>query len=91
MINFYDLFLVGLLILKFVFIGAVIKNRRNPSDEAARLVQITHHLFTGLLAGLLIYLFHPRSPNPTIIDQETKIFLFAFGILTFVDLYKDLF
>jgi hypothetical protein len=91
MITFYDAYLVGLLIVKLVFIGAVIKNRRSPTALAAQVVEVTHHLFTFLMACLLIYLFRPRTPNPTIIDQETKIFLFTFGILTFVDLYKALF
>lgn len=91
MITLYDVYLVGLLIIKLIFIAAVVKNRAAPTALAARVVDVTHHLFNGLMACLLVYLFRPRTPNPTLIDQETKIFLFTFGILTFVDLYKDLF
>ena len=89
MITPYDLFLVLLLAVKLTFIGAVIKTRRAPTETSALVKTVTHHLFTGLMGCLLVFLFRPGS-NP-VIDRETKIFLFTFGILTFIDLYHDLF
>jgi hypothetical protein len=86
--NSYDIFLICLLLIKLIFVGGVIKNRIRPSEKTNQIVDITHNLFSGLMACLLIYLFHPRTTNPTIIDKETKLFLFAFGVLTLVDLCK---
>jgi uncharacterized protein YhhL (DUF1145 family) len=86
--NFYDVFLICLLIVKLIFVFAVIKNRIAPSEKTKKIVDITHKIFTGLMACLLIYLFNPRKSNSDALDKETKLFLFVFGILTLVDLYK---
>ena len=86
--DIYDIFLICLLIIKLIFVGAVIENRIYPSEKTKQIADITHKLFSVLMACLLIYLFHPRTTNPTLIDKETKLFLFVFGILTLVDLYK---
>ena len=89
--DFYDGFLMLLLCIKLVFVGAVVKTRIAPSEATANVLHITHTLFNGLMACLLVYLFHPRSSNPVLVDRETKIFLFTFGILMVVDLYHALF
>ena len=86
--DLYDVFLICLLIVKLIFAGAVIKNRISPSEKTKKIVEVTHKIFTGLMACLLIYLFNPRKSNSDVLDKETKLFLFMFGILTLVDLYK---
>jgi uncharacterized protein YhhL (DUF1145 family) len=86
--DLYDVFLICLLIVKLIFAVAVIKNRISPSERTKKIVEITHKIFTGLMACLLIYLFNPRKSNSDVLDKETKLFLFVFGILTLVDLYK---
>jgi hypothetical protein len=89
--DLYDGFLMLLLCIKLIFVGAVVKTRIAPSDETTQVLHFTHYLFNGLMACLLIYLFRPRTANPVLVDRETKIFLFTFGILTGVDLYHALF
>ena len=91
MITPYDLFLVFLLGVKLTFIGAVIQTRRAPSETSEQVKTVTHHLFTFLMGCLLVFLFKPGGNPVVTIDRETKIFLFTFGILTFMDLYHDLF
>lgn len=91
MITPYDLFLVLLLVVKITFIGAVIKTRRAPTETSELVKEYSHHLFTFLMGCLLVYVFKPGGSPIVTIDRETKIFLFTFGILTFVDLYHEFF
>lgn len=91
MITPYDLFLVLLLVVKITFIVSAIKTRRAPTETSELVKENSHHLFNFLMGCLLIYLFKPGGSPTVTVDRETKIFLFTFGILTFVDLYHDLF
>ena len=40
-------------------------------------------VFIVLMAIMVMYLFYPRSTKPIVIDFETKLLLFIFGIITF--------
>jgi len=62
-----------------------------PAGGQADVHRGRDHLFTFLMGCLLVFLFKPGGNPVVTIDRETKIFLFTFGILTFVDLYHDLF
>jgi uncharacterized BrkB/YihY/UPF0761 family membrane protein len=48
-------------------------------------------LFIFLMALMLMYLFYPRSTKPIIIDFETKVLLFVFGIITLIGAKWDIF
>jgi len=41
-------------------------------------------IFKALMAVLIIYLFNPRFTRETIIDYETKVLLFLFGIILLI-------
>ena len=87
---FYDSYLFLLLAIKIVFIVSVIQNRLAPSPVIQERVQTFDNLFKVGVALLSMYLFAPRvTPSPVMIDQKTKIYLFAFAVLTVVDLFKD--
>ena len=66
------------MIILFLFI----KNKVDPSPETEKRLSFMDKLFTILLTILMIYIFHPYTKNPTIVDKETKLFLFTFAILT---------
>lgn len=41
-------------------------------------------VFIALMSLMLIYLFYPRSTKPIIIDYETKLLLFIYGIIILI-------
>jgi hypothetical protein len=41
-------------------------------------------VFTVLMSFMLIYLFYPRSTEKIILDFETKVLLFVFGIVLLI-------
>ena len=45
----------------------------------------------ALMSLMLIYLFYPRSTKPIIIDFETKLLLFIFGIIILIGAKWDIF
>ena len=48
-------------------------------------------IFIFLMSLMLMYLFYPRSTKPIIIDFETKVLLFVFGVITFIGAKWDIF
>jgi uncharacterized BrkB/YihY/UPF0761 family membrane protein len=48
-------------------------------------------VFIFLMAFMLMYLFYPRSTKPIIIDFETKVLLFVFGVITLIGAKWDIF
>jgi uncharacterized BrkB/YihY/UPF0761 family membrane protein len=48
-------------------------------------------VFIALMSFMLMYLFYPRSTKPIIIDFETKVLLFIFGIITLIGAKWDIF
>jgi hypothetical protein len=48
-------------------------------------------VFVFLMSLMLIYLFYPRSTKPIIIDFETKVLLFVFGIIILIGAKWDIF
>jgi hypothetical protein len=51
----------------------------------------TEFIFVFLMSLMLIYLFYPRSTKPIVIDFETKLLLFVFGIITLIGAKWDIF
>ena len=86
--SLYELFLFFLLLVKIIFVVTLLLNRVRPSEFNTKVMETTDDLFVLLMAGLMVYLFNPRGPSPVRIDHETKLFLFAFGILQLLHLYK---
>lgn len=48
-------------------------------------------VFIALMSFMLMYLFYPRSTKPIIIDYETKLLLFIFGIIILIGAKWDIF
>ena len=48
-------------------------------------------VFTLLMSFMLIYLFYPRSTEKIILDFETKVLLFVFGVITLIGAKWDIF
>jgi len=48
-------------------------------------------VFIVLMSFMLMYLFYPRSTKPIIIDYETKLLLFIFGIIILIGAKWDIF
>ena len=48
-------------------------------------------IFIFLMSLMLMYLFYPRSTKPIIIDFETKLLLFIFGIIILIEAKWDIF
>ena len=75
-------YLYFLFCIKLIVLYLFIKQKRTPSKENAKKLAFMEKVFTLLLCTLMIYLFHPFSRSPVLIDKETKLFLFSFAILT---------
>ena len=48
-------------------------------------------VFIFLMSFMLMYLFYPRSTKPIILDFETKVLLFVFGIIILIGAKWDIF
>jgi len=48
-------------------------------------------VFIVLMSFMLLYLFYPRSTKPIIIDFETKVLLFVFGIIILIGAKWEIF
>lgn len=48
-------------------------------------------VFIALMSFMLLYLFYPRSTKPIIIDFETKLLLFVFGIILLTEAKWEIF
>ena len=48
-------------------------------------------VFIFLMSLMLMYLFYPRSTKPIIIDFETKLLLFVYGIIILIGAKWDIF
>lgn len=75
-------YLYVLFILKLFIVFLFIKNKVDPSPETEKRLSFMDKVFMILLSLLMIYIFHPYTKNPTMVDKETKLFLFTFAILT---------
>ena len=48
-------------------------------------------VFIALMSFMIMYLFYPRSTKPLIIDYETKLLLFIYGIIILIGAKWDIF
>jgi len=66
-----------------------LKNKVKPTPESQKRLKKVDTIFMLLLCILMIYLFHPGYKGNVCIDQETKLFLFLFAILTGIHTISD--
>ena len=91
----YQIFLGFIVIVKVLYIGLAIYSlyisKKEPDnkkkiEEILYLKERVEVLFKGLMAILLIYLFNPifNKTDNMILNYETRLFLFIFGIIIFL-------
>jgi hypothetical protein len=82
--SIYEVCLYIIFIVKLIVLFLFIRNRFYPTDTSTHRLLLAQNTFTVLMSLLIIYLFHPFSQNPIMIDRETKLFLSVFAILTLI-------
>jgi len=82
------MYVIILIIIKLFFIVTliVIKFQTVPNDDLVTFNEISKNIVMGMLAILMIYLFHPKTYSPVQIEGETKVLMFLFGILAIIDI-----
>jgi uncharacterized BrkB/YihY/UPF0761 family membrane protein len=87
------LFKILFAILAVLHIYFIVKGK-NDSKTDKKIVfwkERVEFIFIFLMAFMLMYLFYPRSTKPIIIDFETKLLLFVFGIIILIGAKWDIF
>ena len=89
---FYIVYIYVLIAIKLFYVVSlvIIKVDKSAPKQLEELNAISKNMFMGMLAVLMIYLFHPRNNIERVIIQgETKLLLFMFGILSLLELPWD--
>ena len=85
----YIIYIYVLIAIKLFFLVTliIIKLNKNASDKIVTLNAISKNMFVGMLAILMVYLFHPRNNvEQVIVHGETKLLLFLFGVISLLEL-----
>jgi len=86
----FDIFISIIFVIKIIFIMLSItylylKIKGDEKSKTYKNITFwkkrTEFIFIALMAILLIYLFNPRTDKTNLIDKESKILLYLFGIL----------
>jgi hypothetical protein len=85
--TWYELYLYLLLALKILELYFWVWHLIDPNEAYTKALFYANRSFMFSLCILMLYLFHPYSFNPVRVDRETKLFLFAFAILTLLNLF----
>ena len=81
----YEAYLVLLLMAKLWFLVALVLNRLIPSVKWSEQKERAETVFQLMMALLLVFLFRPSRQTPVKIERETKLFMFALGIVLLVN------
>ena len=88
--NYYNAYIQSIIVVKICFIFFVlvqiyllVKGKKDSEIDIKIKYWKTkvEFVFKILMALLLIFLFNPRTDRSVLIDKETKIMLFLFGII----------
>ena len=87
----YIIYIYSLILIKLIFLVTliVLKIENKPSKQLESVNEITKNLFMGMLAVLMIYLFHPKRNSDVLIQGETKLMLFLFGVISLLEIPWD--
>ena len=88
--KYFDMYITLIFIVKIMFISLAVyglyTKSKNPQDK--KLLETIEKwkariefIFITLMSILLIYLFNPRANHIGMIDNETKILLYLFGLI----------
>jgi len=96
----FDIYITLILIIKicFAFFGIshlylkyIHKEDTDIDIKVLYLKNIFQFIFILLMSCLLIYLFNPLIDKNTMIDQETKMLLYLFGVILIITAKWELF
>ena len=91
--NYYNAYIQSIIVVKICFIFFVlvqiyllVKGKKDSEIDIKIKYWKTkvEFVFKLLMALLLIFLFNPRTDRSVLIDKETKIMLFLFGIILII-------
>jgi hypothetical protein len=89
--DYYDAFLVLLLLVKLVLVVSSVLNRLNVDVKvSSEVLTISKNAFDILMCLLLMFLFNPFYTKIHKINYETCVFIFVFAVLTIVHTAVDL-
>ena len=89
----YHIYIKSIIFCKIILILLIlaelylwIKGKKETDlDKKLHLIKTkVHTVFKVLMSLLLIYLFNPRTDRSILIDYETKVLLFLFGIILLI-------
>jgi hypothetical protein len=93
--TFYISFIILVKIIYFIFALLIIYfNYKKNNKLSEKFTFWKHHvefLFIALMSALLIILFNPFFNGIKLIDNETKILFFSYGIIILISAQWDLF
>jgi uncharacterized BrkB/YihY/UPF0761 family membrane protein len=92
-VTFVFFFKILFVILAVLHLYYTIKGKAD-SEKDKKIVfwkERIEFVFIFLMSLMLMYLFYPRSTKPIIIDFETKLLLFVFGIIILIGAKWDIF
>ena len=87
---FFKILFVILAVLHIYFIVKV-KTNYKTYKKIVFWKERVEFIFIFLMSIMLMYMFYPRSTKPIIIDFETKLLLFIFGIIILIEAKWDVF
>jgi hypothetical protein len=87
--KYFDMYITLIFIVKIVFIVLAVyrlyTKAKNPKSNQIETIEKwkarIEFIFITLMSILLIYLFNPRANHIGMIDNETKILLYLFGLI----------
>jgi hypothetical protein len=87
------LFKILFAILAVLHIYFIVKGKTDSKTDKKIMFwkERVEFIFIFLMSFMLMYLFYPRSTKPIIIDFETKLLLFVFGIIILIGAKWDIF
>lgn len=90
---FVFFFKILFVILAVLHIYFIVKGKTNSKTDKKIVFwkERVEFIFIFLMSIMLMYMFYPRSTKPIIIDFETKLLLFVFGIITLIGAKWDIF
>ena len=87
-IYIYVIFLIKIIFIILATVHLYLKFKNNTDSDLDKQVlfwrERTEFIFTSLMAILLIYLFNPIKNKMFMINNETKLLLYLFGIVLII-------
>ena len=84
----YIIYVYILIVIKIVYLVTLItvKVQKDPNETILNINDISKNMVMGMLAILMIYIFHPKRLGAIIVRGETKFLMFLFGVISLLDI-----